>query len=198
MLLLVLTVGNSTFAADPFRSHRYDVFKVLPLNEQSVVFVGNSITNMHEWWEAFGSEGHIVNRGVWGTFIDETVQHIEAVAMGKPKKVFFMVGTNDLGKNGSRNVDDIIGNTRIMVERLQRVSPATEIYIQGILPSVYNRVLGQLEETNERLKELCDEYGITYIDLWDDLFSLTQDNTHTLDGLHMKASGYQIWTKTYK
>ena len=194
-LLLVLSSCNSIFAADPFRSHRYDVFKVLPLNEQSVVFVGNSITNMHEWWEAFGGEGDIVNRGVWGTFIDETVQHIEAVAMGKPKKVFFMVGTNDLGKNGSRNIDDIVENTRIMVERFQRVSPGTEIYIQSILPSVYNRVLEQLEETNVRLQELCCEYGITYIDLWDDLFSLTQDNTHTLDGLHLKASGYQVWTK---
>ena len=193
-LSLLLAVAQ-LFAADPFRSHRYDVFKVLPLNEQSIVFVGNSITNMHEWWEAFGGEGNIVNRGVWGTFISETVEHIEAVAMGKPKKVFFMVGTNDLGKNGSRNIDDIVENTRIMVERLQRVSPATEIYIQGILPSVYNRVIEQLEETNERLKELCYEYGITYIDLWNDLFSLTQDNTHTLDGLHMKASGYQIWTK---
>ena len=194
LTLCLLFAVAQMFAADPFRSHRYDVFKVLPLNEQNTVFVGNSITNMHEWWEAFGSEGNIVNRGVWGTFIGETVQHIEAVAMGKPKKVFFMVGTNDLGKNGSRNIDDIIENTRIMVERLQKVSPATEIYIQGILPSVYNRVIEQLEETNERLKELCDEYGITYIDLWDDLFSLTQDNTHTLDGLHMKASGYQIWT----
>ena len=194
-LLCILLACNCVLAADPFRTHRYDVFKVLPLNEQNIVFVGNSITNMHEWWEAFGSEGNIVNRGVWGTFIGETVQHIEAVAMGKPKKVFFMVGTNDLGKNGSRNIDDIIENTRIMVERLQRVSPATEIYIQGILPSVYNRVLEQLEETNARLKELCDEFGITYVDLWDDLFSLTQDNTHTLDGLHMKASGYQIWTK---
>ena len=194
-LLCILLACNCVLAADPFRSHRYDVFKVLPLNDRSIVFVGNSITNMHEWWEAFGCEGNIVNRGVWGTFIGETVQHIEAVAMGKPKKVFFMVGTNDLGKNGSRNIDDIIENTRIMVERLQKVSPATEIYIQGILPSVYNRVLEQLEETNERLKELCDEYDITYVDLWDDLFSLTQDNTHTLDGLHMKASGYQIWTK---
>ena len=182
-------------AADPFREHRYDVFKVLPLNEESVVFVGNSITNMHEWWEAFGCENNIANRGVWGTFISETVENIESVAMGKPQKVFFMVGTNDLGKNGSRNIEDIIENTRMMVERLQKVSPATEIYIQGILPSVYNRVLEQLQETNVRLQELCNEYGITYIDLWDDLISLTQDNTHTLDGLHMKASGYQIWTK---
>ncbi|MBR4968291.1 MAG: hypothetical protein IKY19_08715 [Bacteroidaceae bacterium] len=194
-LICILFVTSGLYAADPFRTHRYDVFKVLPLSEQNIVFVGNSITNMHEWWEAFGSDGNIVNRGVWGTFIDETVSHIEAVAMGKPKKVFFMVGTNDLGKNGSRNINDIIENTRIMVERLQRVSPTTEIYIQGILPSVYNRVLEQLEETNVRLKELCSQYGVTYIDLWNDLFSLTQDNTHTLDGLHMKASGYHIWTK---
>ena len=197
-LLLIICLFFSTLgihAADPFRDHRYDVFKVLPLNEQSVVFVGNSITNMHEWWEAFGCENNIVNRGVWGTFISETVENIEAVAMGKPKKVFFMVGTNDLGKNGSRNIEDIIENTRIMVERLQKVSPTTEIYIQGILPSVYNRVLEQLQETNVRLQELCNEYNITYIDLWDELISLTQDNTHTLDGLHMKASGYQIWTK---
>ena len=194
-LFSILFVTNSLFAADPFRAHKYDLFKVLPVNSESVVFVGNSITNMHEWWEAFGSNANILNRGVWGTFIGETVEHIEAVAAGKPAKVFFMIGTNDLGKNGSRNIDDIIENTRIMVERLQKVSPSTQIYIQGILPSVYNRVLEQLEETNGRLKELCAEYGITYVDLWDDLFSLTQDNTHTLDGLHMKASGYQVWTK---
>ena len=194
-LFCILFVTNSLFAADPFRAHKYDLFKVLPVNSESVVFVGNSITNMHEWWEAFGSNANILNRGVWGTFIGETVEHIEAVAAGKPAKVFFMIGTNDLGKNGSRNIDDIIEKTRIMVERLQRVSPSTQIYIQGILPSVYNRVLEQLEETNGRLKELCAEYGITYVDLWDDLFSLTQDNTHTLDGLHMKASGYQVWTK---
>lgn len=195
LLLSLLFACNVLYAADPFRAHKYDLFKVLPADDESIVFVGNSITNMHEWWEAFGSRANILNRGVWGTFIGETVEHIEAVAAWRPAKVFFMVGTNDLGKNGSRNIDDIIENTRIMIERLQRVSPSTEIYIQGVLPSVYNRVLEQLEDTNERLKELCDEYGITYIDLWDDLYSLTQDNTHTLDGLHMKASGYQVWTK---
>ena len=74
-LLCILFASNGLFAADPFRSHRYDVFKVLPLNEQNIVFVGNSITNMHEWWEAFGCEGNIVNRGVWGTFIGETVAY---------------------------------------------------------------------------------------------------------------------------
>ncbi len=193
LLIMVATLQSS--AQDPFRNHRYDVFKVLPLKNENIVFIGNSITNMHEWWEAFGSNHNIINRGVWGTFINETVDNIEAIAVGKPQKVFIMVGTNDLGKNGSRNIDNIIASTSIIVERFKRVSPNTEIYIQSILPSVYNRELSQLEETNRRLKALCDEEEITYIDLWDDLYSLTQDYTHTLDGLHLKASGYQIWTK---
>ena len=180
---------------DAFRAHKYDLFKVLPVNNSSIVFVGNSITNMNEWNESFGSNANILNRGVWGTFINETVAHIEAVAVGKPQKVFFMIGTNDLGKNGSRNINVIVEDTRVMVDRLQRVSPSTEIYIQSILPSVYNRELAQLQETNERLKALCKEYNVTYVDLWDDLISLTTDQTHTLDGLHLKASGYQVWTK---
>ncbi len=194
LILLLLPIFLAK-AGDPFRDHRYDLFKVLPINSNNIVFIGNSITNMHEWWEAFESNHNIVNRGVWGTFIGETVNNIEAVAAGKPHKVFIMVGTNDLGKNGSRNIEDIINKTRFMIEHLQRVSPATQIYIQGILPSVYNREIEQLIETNNKLKDLCTEHNLTYIDLWDDLISLTTDNTHTLDGLHLKASGYQIWTK---
>lgn len=193
--LLIMVAVLQSQAQDPFRNHRYDVFKVLPVRNENIVFIGNSITNMHEWWEAFGSNHNIINRGVWGTFINETVDNIEAIAVGKPQKAFIMVGTNDLGKNGSRNIDNIIASTRTIVERFKRVSPNTEIYIQSILPSVYNRELSQLEETNRRLKALCDEEEITYIDLWDDLYSLTRDYTHTLDGLHLKASGYQIWTK---
>ena len=32
----------------PFRNHRYDAFKVLSTNDKSIVFIGNSITNMNE------------------------------------------------------------------------------------------------------------------------------------------------------
>ena len=51
-------------AADlPFRLHRYDAFKATPTGNSSIVFMGNSITNMHEWREAFGNDPRIVNRG---------------------------------------------------------------------------------------------------------------------------------------
>lgn len=194
-LLCLLCFLLSVSAQDAFRSHRYDVFKVLPINDNNIVFIGNSITHMNEWWETFSCNHDVVNRGVFGTFSQEAVDHIEAVAAGKPAKVFFMVGTNDLGKNGTRDIPTMVGNVRSMVERLQIVSPNTQIFVQSILPSTYNRVLEHEIESNELLQAMCEELGLTYVDLWDDLYSITQNQDHTLDGLHLKASGYQIWAK---
>ena len=41
------------YADEPFRNHRYDALRVLPVDSTDVVFVGNSITNMHEWRDGF-------------------------------------------------------------------------------------------------------------------------------------------------
>ena len=178
----------------PFRNHRYDAFKVLSTNDKSIVFIGNSITNMNEWWETFSSNPNVMNRGVSGAVTDEALANIDAVAAGKPAKVFMMIGTNDLGTDGINNAAHVLQNTKFMVEYLQKVSPATQIYIQSILPSTNGiRTLEVEKETNAALKAFCAERGLTYIDLWDDLLSLTQNQTHTFDGLHLKASGYQVW-----
>lgn len=59
----VLSVAAYNGVADgPFRHHRYDAFKALRVNSDNIVFVGNSITNMHEWCEAFGNP-KVLNRG---------------------------------------------------------------------------------------------------------------------------------------
>lgn len=193
LLTLWLLAVTVAFADLPFRNHRYDAFKVLPVTSEDIVFIGNSITNMHEWWEAFDSNHNVKNRGVSGATSDEALANIEAIAAGKPKKVFMMIGTNDLGTAGMNNVDYVLRNTTLMVERFHKVSPDTKIYIQSILPSTSGiRTLALEMATNEALEKLCKEKGLTYVDLWDDLQGIL-NNTHSMDGLHLKASGYQIW-----
>lgn len=183
----------ATFADLPFRNHRYDSFKVLPITSEDIVFIGNSITNMNEWWESFGSNHNVKNRGVSGAYTDEALANLEAIVAGKPKKIFLMIGTNDLGTQGKNTVDYVLSNTGLIVERIKKESPNTKIYIQSILPSTSGlRTLPLLKSTNEALKQLCNEEEITYIDLWDDLMGITT-NTHSMDYLHLKASGYQIW-----
>ena len=73
----------------PFRQHRYDALRVLSVTEEDIVFMGNSITNMHEWWEAFGGYPHILNRGVSSALSHEALEYLDPIVAGRPKKVFF-------------------------------------------------------------------------------------------------------------
>ena len=183
---------SAAFADGPFRNHRYDAFKVLPISSEQIVFIGNSITNMHEWWEAFGNH-NVVNRGVSGAVTDEALANIEAIAAGKPKKVFIMLGTNDLGTNGINTTEHVLTNMNLIVERFKQTSPDTEIYIQSILPSTSGiRTLDALRAANTALQAMCTEKGATYIDLWDDMMGITS-NALSYDYLHLTSDGYKIW-----
>ena len=187
--------GGLTAQADQaFRNHRYDGFKVLPTNGEQIVFIGNSITNMHEWCEAFGNH-NVINRGTSGAVSDEVVDNLESMIAGNPKKAFIMIGTNDLGTSGINNAAHVAGNARLIIDYIQKTSPETEIYVQSILPSRL-RSLQLQQETNDSLKNICRDFEVTYIDLWDKLLSVSQNNTHTLDGLHLSATGYRIWCNT--
>lgn len=191
-LLACLLLGGASAQADQaFRDHRYDGFKVLSANKEQIVFIGNSITNMHEWWEAFGNH-NIVNRGTSGAVSDELLQNLESMISGKPKKAFIMIGTNDLGTNGINNAAHVAQNARLIVKQIKQTSPKTEIFIQSILPSG-KRNLNLQKETNDSLKQICKDYNLEYVDLWDKLISVSQKDEHTLDRLHLSASGYRIW-----
>lgn len=193
LLTLCLLFVQATWADLPCRNHRHDVFKVLRVNSENIVFVGNSITNMHEWWEAFGNH-KILNRGNSGGLSDEVLNNIESYIAGKPAKMFLMIGTNDLGTAGINNPQYVAGKIRDIVRRVRYESPQTELYVQSILPSsVGLRTLENERATNELVKVICEEEGATYIDLWDDLIGLTSGTALSLDGLHLKATGYRIW-----
>lgn len=188
----VLFAALSAQADLPFRNHRYDGFKVLTVNSEHIVFIGNSITNMHEWSEAFGNH-NVLNRGNSGAVTQEMLENLESVLPGQPAKIFFMMGTNDLGTSGLNTAAYVAGQMRTALKRCAIESPQTEIYVQSILPSTSGiRTLALERETNDSLQKICTEFGATYIDLFDDLMGITT-GTLSLDYLHLKASAYRIW-----
>lgn len=177
----------------PFRRHRYDGFKTHKLTSENIVFLGNSITNMHEWWEAFGN-ANIVNRGVNGAETPIMLEHLEATLAGRPKKIFFMMGTNDLGTRGMNDPAFVAKSVRTALKRCKNESPETEIYFQSILPCTTNGVkdVKHIPITNDSIKKLCQEYGATYIDLYDDLTDIVNMKI-SYDGTHLTMSGYRTW-----
>ncbi len=191
--LAAMLLSSTAYADVPFRNHRYNSFKGLPVNNESIVFFGNSITNMHEWWEAFGSDHRIINRGTSGGYTLELLDNCEPIIAGQPAKLFVKIGTNDLGTAGLDSPELVAGNIGRLVDRFKLESPRTEIYIQSILPSTNGlRTLDKIRTTNAYIKQMCDEKNVTYIDLFEPMMGIT-DNSISYDGLHITAKGYKIW-----
>lgn len=200
---------NSATADIPFRQHRFEAFKVLDeASDDDVVFIGNSITNMFNWEDAFDSP-HVKNRGISGAFTGEILDNLESMIAGSPSKVFIKVGTNDIGTDGEDNHPVHVAARLIKIlERIRRESPTTEIYYQSILPSQRdNRPPEKIKATNELVRRWIEnrrDSMVHYIDLYSLMAdaegklrgSDTAPSDSTLlshDGLHLTQRGYKLW-----
>lgn len=195
-LCLLFVMTSLGLRADlVFRNHRYDTFKVLPVKPGDIVFAGNSITNMHEWWEAFGGDPRVVNRGVSGAVSDELLANLPGIAQGQPAKLFIMIGTNDLGTAGINTPAHVARNIRAALRLMKQRSPRTELYVESVLPTHAGiRKVADEIATNDSLRQICAELGATYVDLWTDMLPVEQgDAYYSLDGLHLQPAAFSIW-----
>lgn len=184
----------SVWADAPWRYNRYDGFKAHKVTDKTIVFFGNSITNMHEWWEAFNNP-NIVNRGVNGAETPIMLEHFESILVGKPAKIFLMMGTNDLGTSGMNTPSHVAKSVRTALMRCQKESPNTQVYVQSILPCTGNNIKDtkNVPITNDSLKNICTEFAnATYIDLYP-LLPGIPTHQYSGDGTHLTMAGYRIW-----
>ena len=206
LITICLLSLSAVFADEPFRNHRYDSFKILETNGESIVFIGNSITDMHCWPEAFktsnGEYLPIVNRGNSGTYSTEQSNNIESYINGKPKKVFMMIGTNDIATSGGLNFsgEQVLAYIKSIVERINARSPETKIYLYSILKNkTNNRVEATWLHANEIIKNYIEAKGdkrLTYIDLYDKLKGIADGGVWSYDYLHLTAAAYQVWCES--
>ncbi len=202
-LLVACLCGLIAWADLPFRNHRYDSFKVLAPAEGSILFIGNSITDMHCWPEAFKtSDGDylpIVNRGNSGTYSTEQSDNLESYLVNKPKKVFMMIGTNDLATSGGLNFsgEQILSYVKSMVDRIHTRFPDTKIYLYSILNNkTGNRVEATWLHANDVIKAYVNSQNadwLKYIDLYDKLKGIANGGVWSYDYLHLTAASYQVW-----
>lgn len=206
LLLFFATLwAFAAWADEPFRSHRYDIFKSLPPEEGSIVFVGNSITDMHTWVEAFtttdGQPLPIVNRGNSGTYSTEQSANLESYLVHAPKKLFLMIGTNDIATSGGLDFqpEQVAAHVKSMVRRIHRRCPDTKVYLYSILNNqTHNRPAERWLRTNALVKgyvEEVNEAWLTYIDLYDALIHVADGGTWSFDRLHLTAAAYRVWAE---
>jgi len=180
---------------------RASLFEQLPVDNNDIIFLGNSITDGGEWAELFNNL-NVKNRGISGDITMGVYDRLDAILKGQPEKIFLLIGINDVARGLS--VDSIVGNIALIGETVKRESPATQLFLQSVLP-VNDEFPGfkghtsryqMVPEINKKLKLLARKKNVTYIDLFShfvDQSGIKMDKKYTNDGLHLMGEGYMLW-----
>ena len=179
-------------------------------DEQRVVFMGDSITDM--WalprFGGFFPGKPYIDRGISGQTTPQMLVRFRADVIAlQPKVVVILAGTNDLaGNTGPITVEETEGNLASMAE-LARAN-GIRVVLASVLPvSNYGhdasgnpldmrtrRPPEKILELNAWIKKYAEDKGHTYLDY----FSATVDDHGLLrkelseDGLHPNAAGYAV------
>jgi len=127
---------------------------------------------------------------------EKTVE--EAVEKSGVKRVFIMLGQNDLGY---RSVDNVIDSWDVLVEHIREKSPDVEIYIQSVVPEWQDdgessQRNDKIREHNLRLREHVKELGCEYIEIADyieDSMGRMAEDYSLDNSIHLNPEGCEIW-----
>lgn len=199
---IVLAQNNST-EYDVYHMDRKDLFNTLSnleYEQGKIMFLGDSLIDKCEWQELLNNS-NIINRGINADTTKGVLDRIGSIINLKPKKIFIMIGTNDIGQGESKDV--VIKNYNEILESLKSNLPNTEVYVQSLLPvnevPESKRKNEDIISINSEISLLSDKYNYTYIDLFSDFLVNGELNKEfTLDGLHINGQGYSLWANKVK
>lgn len=177
------------------------------IGPKDIVMLGNSLTENGKDWGARLNKKNIRNRGIIGDEAMGVYDRLHQILPGHPAKLFLLIGINDVSHD--LTADSVVTLITLLVDRIQRESPETKLYLQSLLPineSVckYKTMIGKTDivpEINRKLEALATSRKIPFINLFP-LF--TEKGTNVLrkeltrDGLHLTEEGYEIWGKKLK
>lgn len=186
----------------PHYKKQIESFRKIPLSENQIIFIGNSITEVGEWKKLIPDK-NILNLGISGDVTLGVINRLHEEILSKPKAVFIMIGINDL-KIGVP-VPEITARQKAIIEIIKAESPKTKIFMQSTLPvnekmlaEIYRRLNNRdISKMNSALKKLCKKLLVNYIDLWPVVISKEGQLQQELstDGLHLKPNAYLEWVK---
>lgn len=179
-------------------TERLEYFEKMPVSRGAIIFLGNSLTEAGRWNDII-ADRPVLNRGISGDISYGVLARLDEIVRHKPKKVFLMIGVNDLKRNVP--TENIIQNYMRIVQKIQKDSPKTTIYLNSILPTNPNKLIESFKDVhnkeiqvlNTALRALGEENKqVHYIDLHqvvaDSQGYLKEDMTP--DGIHLEVAAY--------
>ena len=190
--------SKSTYSYNTFQAIKNSEYRLLTTDTSSIVFLGDSYTQNFDVSEFFNS-ANIKNRGIIGDGINQLRDRINNILAGRPKKIFILIGINDLLSGVP--VQTVARGIDSLTLKIKQNSPSTNIYIQSVIPTNWKiyatnePVLSKINMLNQLLKEVSKMRGGIYIDLYNLFLGKggIKPEYDSGDNLHLNGNGYLVW-----
>ena len=163
--------------------------------DSDIVFIGDSLTRGENFQEYY-PEKKIVNLGLTGDSLAGISERAALISELSPEMIFVEGGVNSLSSN---SVDDLAELYESMIVDIIADNPGDTVFIQSVLPISNTKQEGGLTndnivELNNRLQEIAERNGVTYIDVYS-LYVLNGEMNpeYTKDGIHLKDEYKYLW-----
>ena len=176
---------------------------------ENIVFLGDSITSSYDFDKYF-PDMPVINSGVWGDRTDQAFDRLQSdVYDYNPKKVFILIGINDVGYD--RSNDDITERIKAIIKAIQKNCPKSKLYLISVYPlnisdfdtwypPMSEDINDVVDDLNEKLASLSNKMDIEFIDiapyLKNDNNELKKD--YTVEGLHLTDKAYKVISEVLK
>jgi lysophospholipase L1-like esterase len=175
--------------------------KSMSTEEERVVFMGNSITELWKTTDSsFFAGKPYINRGISGqTTPQMLVRFREDVIELKPKIAVILAGINDIAENtGPATLENIFGNIVSMVELAK--ANHIKVILCSVLPAKdfpWRHGLEPAEKVvklNAMIKSYADKNDIAYVDYHSSMVDERKGLKAELsdDGVHPTLAGYKV------
>lgn len=185
-----VTMGLKNYVSD-MRNNGYECLSNAQFLTGGSMGYVNSMLDLDDEW------------AIHPTYNGEEVMIADGVSYTGATKVFILLGMNDFN---AYEFDEGIGNASDLVDSILEKNPGVSIYIQSVTPIVdglegpnFNNA--NIDLFNERLREMCDEKGLTFVNvasaLKDENNCLVYDYCSDLDaeGVHLTFDGCEKWVE---
>ena len=164
LALSVVFMATGAFAqqAKKYSDHYYkrtaQFEQERPINSSDIVMLGDSLTEGGDWASYFADwlpEGvSVMNRGIVGDTAEGIYDRLDQIIPGKPYKLFFLCGANDVSHDLS--ADTIVARIEKVLVKIMEGCPKTKIYLQSMLP--FNESFKRYKKLDGKTYRTLDEY----------------------------------------
>ncbi|MCX7913184.1 MAG: GDSL-type esterase/lipase family protein [Thermodesulfovibrionales bacterium] len=166
------------------------------MGDKRLMFIGDSLTEYYDWHLRF-PDYRVYNLGISGERVEELYERLPKV-VSKIKEVdfiFLMTGINNIAMEDY----DLLNVFRLIIKTLTLSYKDAKVVLQSLLPvNLYWIDNRQIEALNRSLKDIAEEYGAEYLDIYS-LFITKEGKANPsyllTDGVHVSNRGYEVWAK---